>query len=274
MQRLMAHEGMVRGVTAAHDQVQVPQLVCIALLGASLGLGLVHTLARWSNRTETTVSAAHSLPSATESALPAKASQPKATQPTAYVTAQPKVLETATPAAAAQPNAAKLVTPAASVRSASDSRAETPQTKRAPTPLIATVAASPTPPTATGSGKPNKRLALRQLDIGLVVYSRCDGLQRRNQRVPCPRDRKLETHVWETLRALPQCRDADPGFGQAELRLTLHQRAAAEFVLAPAAAGRSLNLRAVSQCAGRGLARLRTRLRTPHAVVTFRFGLS
>jgi hypothetical protein len=140
-----------------------------------------------------------------------------------------------------------------------------------PPPPRATVDAALQKPAAADSSK-QKRLAQRRFEYGLVVYLRCDGLARQNKR--CPRDRKLEAQVWDALRVLPQCRGADPGFGEAELRLTLHRKATPQVDIGRPSDGRSLNLRAVSQCTGPGLARLRSRLRSPHAVVTFRFGLS
>jgi hypothetical protein len=268
MQRLMPNDGVIHSVTVSRDQVHVAQLVCIALLGASLGLGLVNVSVRLSNPAETTVSAARSLP-----VQAAATTYPEAPQ------VQPAQISEQKPVTHTVPAQARAVALAAPAEPSRVPRVSEPATRStlsasAPLPPPASVDAKRASAAISGSGKPNKRLTPRQFEYGLVVYLRCDGLQHRNNRVPCPRDLKLETRVWQTLRSLPQCREADPGFGQAELRLTLHQKAGTEFVIERAPTGRSLNLRAVSQCTGHGLTKLRSRLRTPIAVVMFRFGLS
>ena len=126
---------------------------------------------------------------------------------------------------------------------------------------------------AANSGKTNRRAKPRRFEFGLVVYSRCDGLQRNDKRTLCPRDRRFELQVWDALRELTQCR-SDPGVGEAELRLTFHRKGSPLIAFSAVGNARGLNLRAVSQCAGPALAKVRTRLRSPHAVVTFRFKLS
>jgi hypothetical protein len=135
----------------------------------------------------------------------------------------------------------------------------------------AAVRAAPDPATASKPAKPG---ALRQFERGLVVYRRCDGLEQQDLRFPCPRDRRLEADVWAVLQNLPQCREAKPGLGQAQLRLEVRRKAAIDIVFERPSGGQSLNLRAVSKCAGPRLAGLHTRLRSRHAVVTFGFGLS
>jgi hypothetical protein len=258
--------------------VHVPQLVCIALFGVSLGLGLVGGLARLSNPTETTRSAVRSQGATPEHAPNAAPSHSDHAVTAASVAAKLK----ASPSTAAAPiESGEPARAKPAVREAIDVTSQSAQPARAARevaslispPPRATVEAALQKPAAAGSSK-QKRLAQRRFEYGLVVYVRCDGLERQNKHLPCPRDRKLEAQVWDALRALPQCRGADPGFGEAELRLTLHRKATPQVDIGRPSDGRSLNLRAVSQCTGPGLARLRSRLRSPHAVVTFRFGLS
>ncbi|HEY2734026.1 MAG TPA: hypothetical protein VGI70_08575, partial [Polyangiales bacterium] len=112
----------------------------------------------------------------------------------------------------------------------------------------------------------------RALERGAVTYSRCDGLLRR-KRQACPRDRRLEAAVWRSLQALPECRAADPGAGQAELRLTIQRGDPIQFELTAVTGARSLNLRAVSKCTGPSMTKLTSRLRTQRGLVTFRFAI-
>ncbi|HEX4351284.1 MAG TPA: hypothetical protein VHZ95_00195, partial [Polyangiales bacterium] len=118
----------------------------------------------------------------------------------------------------------------------------------------------------------HKKARARSLERGPVAYLRCDGLLRRKHQV-CPHDRRLEAAVWSSLQALAECRAADPGVGQAELRLTIQRGSPIQIELGAVAGARSLNLRAVSRCTAPVMTKLRTRLRTQHGVVTFRFGV-
>jgi hypothetical protein len=125
-----------------------------------------------------------------------------------------------------------------------------------------------------GSVPPNKRLADRRMQRGAISYVRCDGLERHRQGTPCPRDRALEAAVWSSLQALPQCRNADPGWGEAELRLTMRRGSAPQIDLKRSGDRGTLNWRAVSKCAGPTLTKLRTHPKTQRSVVTFRFSLN
>jgi hypothetical protein len=121
---------------------------------------------------------------------------------------------------------------------------------------------------------PNRRLSERRVARGAIAYLRCDGLPRHRQGTACPRDRALESAVWSSLQGLAQCRNADPGSGQAELRLTLRRGATPLFDMKPWGNRPSLNFRAVSKCAGPTLTKLRTQQKTQRSIVTFRFGLN
>ena len=125
---------------------------------------------------------------------------------------------------------------------------------------------------APKAGSPAR--AKRRFERGAVSYARCEGKEQRNRGAGCPRDPKLEAAVWSTLKTALTCYAGKPGSGQAELRLTLHHKRPLGIEWQAPAQGRSLNLRAVSQCAGERLSKLRTHLQTDRTQVTFRFGLS
>jgi hypothetical protein len=109
---------------------------------------------------------------------------------------------------------------------------------------------------------------------GSVSYARCENPEQRKRGAGCQRDPKLEAAVWNTLQSALVCYGGKPGSGQAELRLTLHRKHPLGIEWQAPATGRSLNLRAVSQCAGERLSKLRTHLQTDRTLVTFHFGLS
>jgi hypothetical protein len=67
--------------------------------------------------------------------------------------------------------------------------------------------------------------------------------------------------------------DTDPGSGTAELRLLLRKSQIQSFDWKAGTSAAGLNLRAVSKCAGAKLAEIRTRLRAPDGLVSFRFSL-
>lgn len=256
------------------DRPRTEWLTTIAIGASSLGLVLALGLAkalpehRHADASETTVSALSAI-EVTASARTVPASPPLSAAPKLQ-----SVAKTAPPAPAPATKSPAAVAPAPR-----------------PIPLVAaakppTAAPSSAPREATPvavvspRGKPReddppakRKLPKRSFEMGVVAYTRCDGLERPGSRYPCPRDRKLEDEVWQTLERLSQCTAADPGRGAAEVRLTLRKAAAPGVDLKPAASGPSLNLRAVSKCAGPKLAQARTRLRSPHAVVSFRFGL-
>jgi hypothetical protein len=111
---------------------------------------------------------------------------------------------------------------------------------------------------------------------GAVEYVGCDSgsASHRGHAPACPHDRALEASVWRALKLLASCYSAAPDSGHAELHVTVHRNHALEVALAAPAHGRSLNLRAVSQCAVPRLSKLRSHLTLDHAQITFRFGLS
>lgn len=228
------------------DRPRTEWLATIAIGASSLGLVLALGLAKalpeqpMSEASETTVSAI----TVTASARSARPNPPlsAAPKPPPIVPAAP-----AKPPTAAPTSASRAAQPGAVIASRDRVREGETPTKR--------------------------KLPKRSFRMGVVAYTRCDGLERPGSRYPCPRDRKLEDEVWQTLERLSQCTAADPGRGTAEVRLTLRKSAAPSVDLKPATSGPSLDLRAVSKCAGPRLAQARSRLRSPHAVVSFRFGL-
>jgi hypothetical protein len=113
-----------------------------------------------------------------------------------------------------------------------------------------------------------------RFERGAVSYARCENPEQHKRGANCPRDPKLEAAVWSALQSALACYSGKPGSGQAELRLTLHRARPLGIEWQAPVQGRSLNLRAVSQCAGERLSKLRTHLQTDRTLVTFRFGLS
>lgn len=113
-----------------------------------------------------------------------------------------------------------------------------------------------------------------RFERGNVSYARCENPEQRKRGAGCPRDPKLEAAVWSTLQSALTCYVGKPGSAQAELRLTLHRKRPFAIEWQGPAQGRSLNLRAVSQCAGERLSKLRTHLQTDRTLVTFHFGVS
>jgi hypothetical protein len=250
MQVQMAEPTAISGLGERADQVHVPQLIGIALASACMGLGLVYALARpvhASQPTQTSMSTALDEPSIAEpDATPLKKPKAAANRSTAAVTSSHAG------------HAALPVSEHARARAAA----------RAAATAHAVVIKRSSVPT-------NKRLADRRVQRGAINYVRCDGLERHRQGTPCPRDRALEAAVWSSLQALPQCRNADPGWGEAELRLTWRRGTAPQLDLKPSAGDRgTLNWRAVSKCAGPTLTKLRTHPKMQRSVVTFRFGLN
>jgi len=147
--------------------------------------------------------------------------------------------------------------------------------QQAPVANLATSALPHPAPTAEPgrAAVASKRRAKPIFEPGVVAYVRCEGLEQRGSRFPCPRDRKLEEHVWHALAQLADCTDPELGRGSAELRLTLAKSRTHAVDFRSSAVGPSLNLRALTKCAGGKLANARTSLKAPHAVVSFRFGL-
>jgi hypothetical protein len=277
----MSEHHAIRVVRAQGDRVHPLQLVGIALGGSLLGLGL---MSAWAN-----LQTAQSKPNlnrgaeerSSSAASPAMrddaADDTKSATPRVQLLMHEPNPETGDdPAEADQPDA---VVATSAFRS--DPPIHAAQAIGAATLEHSEDAATAQPSASSSALKvAPSRLAVtgkaptRQFVQVVVAYLRCDGLERQKRRFPCPRDRRFEANVWSTLQELTRCKNVDPGVGQAELRLTLHGRQPLTFEFAAPPNGRSLNLRAVSQCTSRRLPKLRARLRTEHGLVTFRFGLS
>jgi hypothetical protein len=154
---------------------------------------------------------------------------------------------------------------------ASDPALAEPDAPRAP--AAAVVAATPKL-AARSNASSHRRHAGRRFHPGGVVYAGCEGAPASNHgHSACPHDRALEAAVWRTLKLLTSCYTATPEHGRAELHVTLHRNHPLEIALAAPVRGRSLNLRAVGQCAVPRLSKLRSHSKLDRARITFRFGL-
>jgi hypothetical protein len=248
MQLHMAEQTAMPGLSEHADQVHVPQLIGIALASACMGLGLVYALAHPVQASQVTQTSMSTALDDASSAVQ-ETEQPKKPQ---------KASSRSAAAVASHPGHAALpVSDHARARAAARAAAN------------AHVVAN-----KRSSVPANKRLVDRRVERGAISYVRCDGLERHRKGTPCPRDRALEAAVWSSLQALPQCRNADPGWGEAELRLTMRRGGAPQLDLKPWGDRGTLNWRAVSKCAGPTLTKLRTHAKMQRSVVTFRFGLN
>ena len=249
MQLDMAEQTVMPGLSEHADHVHVPQLIGIALASACVGLGLVYAFAH-----------------------PVQASQVTQTSMSTALDDASSAVPVTTPFKKPEKVASRR---AAAVAPSHAGHAALPLSDHARARAAARAAASVHTVAAKRSSAPaNKRLANRRVQRGAISYVRCDGLERHRQGTPCPRDRALEATVWSSLQALPQCRNADPGWGEAELRLTMRRGAAPQIDLKPWGDRGSLNWRAVSKCAGPTLTKLRTQSKMQRSVVTFRFGFN
>jgi hypothetical protein len=109
-------------------------------------------------------------------------------------------------------------------------------------------------------------------ELGIVAYDRCDGLPLLPGRFPCPRDLRLEQHVWHALRALERCDAAQGQHGSGELRMEFERDRLVSLRLARPKRGR-LNREIVNKCAGAALSLARTSLLPERMLVRFRFEL-
>jgi hypothetical protein len=268
----MANKPAVQVLDPRADGARMGSLAAIALGAIALGVALTFGLSRLARleqtvgevavppttatRSETRAAVAARIvapatPSAHATKLMQQDSRPARSLPEPRVAAKPQ--PTATP---------PVEPPSARAEHAAERRAQAADTKLT---TRAQAAAK------GGSRRPPKQ---RSFEVGSVAYVRCDGLERARERYPCPRDRAFEQQVWRTLERLPDCTAADPGRGEAEVRFTLRRAAAAPGVeIKSATSGPSLNSRAVSKCVSSKLRQARTRLRSTHTVVSFRFGL-
>lgn len=112
----------------------------------------------------------------------------------------------------------------------------------------------------------------RSVTLGTVAYLRCDGVELRSGRFPCPRDQALEAAGWRALEALASCRDADPGAGALEVRLDLagHEVVDARYLCGEET---GLDAAAIERCVDGTLRELRTELQPDRMIVSFRLEL-
>jgi hypothetical protein len=133
------------------------------------------------------------------------------------------------------------------------------------TPAIAV--AEPAAAAAKKAGKTVKTALVR----GAVTYH-CDAPDRRAG--ACPQDHVLEARVWRTLARISSCRATANALGYADLKLWLGPSATTRVVFAASTISPSLNLRAVSQCVARDLAKLRATRTADRFELSLGFGLA
>lgn len=126
--------------------------------------------------------------------------------------------------------------------------------------------AAPEPPT-----KRPTATAKLEFKRGHVAYLRCAGVQRRDRRFPCPRDKTMERHVWSALAGLTKCSAASLSAGRGDIRLTFKRRLPPEIEYRALKQG--LPPAAVAKCAGEALSQVHTRLYSLQMIVLFRFEL-
>jgi hypothetical protein len=110
-----------------------------------------------------------------------------------------------------------------------------------------------------------------QIKPGVFAYLRCEGVPQRRGKYPCPRDRTLEGRMRTIVEALPTCREAQaiPRGRSFEVRLELG--AGGAFKELQVKGPNEAAERAVRACAGPGLRKERTELRTTRMIVSMRF---
>jgi hypothetical protein len=242
MQRLMKRPVSVRIPNAREDAVQ-PAIV-LALAGVGMGLGVL--LSSLVYRDVPATPAPRSTQRAADDAT-LRVEPPHASRPVDDTQRAPSPAATDAAAAAAAPVAAR-----------DESTRPTPALAETPPPQSAPVDAQHKP---------------ARFERGIVAYVRCDGLERKGARFPCPRDRELETRIFTTLAKLPACRQATLGLGQGEVRLEWKDGNAPTIDVRGGNDGASLNERAVSQCVAKALGTTRPKLHSAHWIVAFRFAL-
>jgi hypothetical protein len=114
--------------------------------------------------------------------------------------------------------------------------------------------------------------AVPQVELGIVAYSRCDGLPQLDKRFPCPRDLRLEARVRRAINDLERCALAPEQRGLGNVRLEFERDLPVRARVDSAKEG-GFDRAAVSRCVGASLASVRTALQPDHMVIYFYFGL-
>jgi hypothetical protein len=116
-------------------------------------------------------------------------------------------------------------------------------------------------------------VVLQRNGVSYQCATRDPHTQRTKNAAACPRDPALEARVWQLLSRIALCRRAREPLDQAELRLRFSAGRAAQPRFSIPEIASSLNLRAVSRCVARGLAKVRATRTADTFEVSFRFSL-
>ena len=106
---------------------------------------------------------------------------------------------------------------------------------------------------------------------GRLAYTQCAGLERPGTAFPCPRDRRLEAAAWRILMALPECSETRLPEGSADVRLHFGRTGSPEVSVRSVGSDAAIPPDDLLACTGSSLRGLRTSLRSPRLVVSFRF---
>jgi hypothetical protein len=111
-----------------------------------------------------------------------------------------------------------------------------------------------------------------QVELGIVAYTRCDGVPQLDKRFPCPRDLRLEARVRRAINALDHCALKAEQRGQGNVRLEFERDLPVKASIESPRRG-GFDRAAVSRCTGHALADVRTSFKPDLMVVLFYFGL-
>jgi hypothetical protein len=179
--------------------------------------------------------------------------------------APPAPVEPTSPTPIATPATPEPAPPARATTTAPQDVARKREANVPPAAATNTPAASATPPALSSGATP-------QVELGIVAYTKCDGVPQLDKRFPCPRDLRLEARVRRAINALDRCALKPEQRGQGSVRLEFERELPVKVsVEAPRRGG--FDRAAVSHCTGRSLADVRTSLKPDQMVVLFYFGL-
>lgn len=157
--------------------------------------------------------------------------------------------------------------PTAPVRIATTPPQNIARKRAAVAPPAATTSATPDSPTPSVSSGPTP-----QVELGIVAYTRCDGVPQLNKRFPCPRDLRLEARVRRVINMLDRCPLKPEQRGQGDVRLEFARDVPVQVSIeSPRRDG--FDRAAVSRCTGHALADMHTSFKPDQMVVLFYFGL-
>lgn len=303
----MVRGARVRRPEARSDQPDPWMLIAIALGSLAAGLSVARGLTR--EALEASPDETRAFPAIQTQLTPAVTPEPKPdeTPPSAQPLAQSSALEPKNPTTASAPTVAErspepiapstppqtavseapapVAAPApvepppaappaiATPQSPAPARiaATTPQAiarKRAapaPAPATSPAPASATPPAASSGPTP-------AVELGIVAYTRCDGVPQLNTRFPCPRDLRLEARVRRVINMLDRCPLKPEQRGQGDVRLEFTRDVPVQVSIeSPRRDG--FDRAAVSRCIGHALADMHTSFKPDDMVVLLYFGL-